>query len=61
MIYIGTNPDTNSKAISFGAQKLNVGGLAKLSELAKACAYHTKCCQDEFSLCYATDKARLIE
>eukprot|EP00438_Fugacium_kawagutii_P010449 Skav231143 [mRNA] locus=scaffold2333:65122:92265:+ [translate_table: standard] len=45
VVYVGTNPDTNSKTIYFGSQGLN------------ACAYHTKCCQDEFSLCYATDQA----
>eukprot|EP00434_Breviolum_minutum_P006980 symbB.v1.2.006157.t2/scaffold360.1/size220131/11 len=45
VVYVGTNPDTNSKPIFFGSQKIN------------ACAYHTKCCQDEFSLCYGTDQA----
>ncbi|CAK9086158.1 unnamed protein product [Durusdinium trenchii] len=48
VIYVGTNPDTNSKAIYFGSQGLN------------ACAYHTKCCQDEFSLCYGTDQVEVI-
>lgn len=48
VVYVGTNPDTNSKTIFFGSQGLN------------ACAYHTKCCQDEFSLCYATDQVDVI-
>ncbi|CAJ1453895.1 unnamed protein product, partial [Effrenium voratum] len=48
VVYVGTNPDTNSKAIYFGSQGLN------------ACAYHTKCCRDEFSLCYSTDQVDVI-
>lgn len=32
-------------------------GILLLRVIAEACAYHTKCCQDEFSLCYATDQA----
>lgn len=35
MIYIGTNLDTNSKAISFGAQKLNVGTKRSFQSVAR--------------------------
>ncbi|CAE7548399.1 unnamed protein product, partial [Symbiodinium natans] len=48
VIYVGTNPDTNSKAIFFGSRGLN------------ACAYHTKCCADEFSLCYSSQEVDVI-
>ncbi|CAE7891102.1 unnamed protein product [Symbiodinium necroappetens] len=48
VVYVGTNPLTNSKAIFFGSRGLN------------ACAYHTKCCADEFSLCYSSQEVDVI-
>eukprot|EP00439_Symbiodinium_sp_Y106_P066121 s834_g10.t1 len=48
VVYVGTNPNTNSKAIFFGSRGLN------------ACAYHTKCCADEFSLCYSSQEVDVI-
>eukprot|EP00931_Biecheleriopsis_adriatica_P043742 TRINITY_DN24996_c0_g1_i1.p1 TRINITY_DN24996_c0_g1~~TRINITY_DN24996_c0_g1_i1.p1 ORF type:complete len:5363 (+),score=854.82 TRINITY_DN24996_c0_g1_i1:99-16091(+) len=40
VVYIGSNPFSNAKVYYYGARGLN------------SCAYHTKCCADEFSLCY---------